>query len=57
MIFNVSTSTIANGENADHVLGVPDFTTNGGATAQNRLSLNGISATSYDANKSTSIYT
>jgi len=38
MVFNVATSTIANGENAENVLGQSNFTSNTGATTQNGLS-------------------
>ncbi|MDD5738995.1 MAG: putative Ig domain-containing protein [Candidatus Pacebacteria bacterium] len=38
MVFNVATSTIANGENADYVLGQTNFTSSSSSTTQNRLS-------------------
>jgi DNA-binding beta-propeller fold protein YncE len=50
LVFNVATSTIANGENASYVLGQPNFTTSTAATTQSGLKL--PTAATYDASYS-----
>lgn len=45
--YDVATSTIANGMNATHVLGQPDFVTGNSGTTQNDLS--GVTGLTYDA--------
>jgi DNA-binding beta-propeller fold protein YncE len=53
LVFNVATSTIANGENASYVLGQPNFTSSVGTTTQSGLHTNpqnfDIPGLAYDA--------
>ena len=51
LVFNVATSTISNGENADYVLGQSDFTSSSGATTQNGFSTPGGLAYDLSANR------